>query len=86
MKQKIELEETLISRRNFEISTSQKVEEEPDLQDLYENNNYYKELDLEDFALDRGWWYRCRDCGLETRLYTKVPRCAHCGFKQKIKN
>lgn len=57
--------------------------EEEDLQDLYENNNYRKELDSEDFALDRGWWFCCRTCGGETRLRTKHPYCRHCGFSQK---
>lgn len=58
-------------------------QEEEDVQDLYENNNYHKELDPEDFTLDRGWWFRCRTCGGETRLRTKHPYCRHCGFSQK---
>lgn len=61
------------------------LEEEPDLQDLYENNNYYKALDPEDFSLDRGWWYRCQICGGQTRLRTRHIYCKHCGFSQNNK-
>ena len=56
-----------------------------DLQEEYENNNYYKALDPEDFAIDRGWLYHCRVCDQATRVQTRVPRCRHCGFSQESK-
>ena len=59
--------------------------EEEDLQDLYENNNYHKPLDPNDFSVDRGWWYRCQICGGQTRLRTRHPYCRHCGFSQSTK-
>lgn len=60
-------------------------EEEPDLQADFEDNNYYKALDPEDFATDRGWWYRCRHCDQHTRVRSKAPVCRHCGFSQQTK-
>lgn len=56
---------------------------EPEIQEAFEDNNYYKSLDPEDFAVDRGWWYRCRHCDLHTRVRTKHPFCRHCGFSQQ---
>lgn len=58
------------------------VDEEIDFQSLFENNNYEKSLDPEDFSTNRGWWFRCRTCGGQTKLRTKHPYCRHCGFSQ----
>ena len=80
----IESEQITINNTNFGRSAFHDIDEEPDLQDLYENNNYYKALDPEDFTVDRGWWYRCRDCGVQTRIFTKNPSCLNCGFSQKL--
>jgi hypothetical protein len=60
-------------------------EEEVDLQEAFEDNNYYKALDPEDFATDRGWWYRCRHCDQHTRVRSKAPYCRQCGFSQTTK-
>jgi hypothetical protein len=59
-------------------------EEEPDLQEAFEDNNYFKPLDPEDFAMDRGWWYRCRHCDSHSRVRSKHPSCRHCGFTHNI--
>lgn len=53
---------------------------EVDLQDLYENHNYSKALEPEEFSTDRGWWFSCRTCGGNTRVRTRHPYCRHCGF------
>lgn len=56
---------------------------EVDLQELFEDANYGRPLDPEDFSSDRGWWFRCRVCDASTRVRTRVPKCRHCGFAQK---
>ncbi len=70
------------TRQNRQTRSTE--EDEENLQEAYENNNYHQELDPEDFALDRGWWYRCRFCDGNTRVTTRIPRCRHCGFHQSI--
>lgn len=72
-----------ISTRSAQRSVQRSEEDEVDLQELYENNNFHKALDPEDFSLDRGWWYRCRACDSNTRVRTRIPHCRHCGFSQK---
>jgi hypothetical protein len=56
--------------------------EEEDLQESFENNNFYKALDPKDFSTDRSWSFHCRTCGGQTRLRTKHAYCRHCGFSQ----
>lgn len=68
----------------MELHSRPAHEEEPDLQADFEDNNYYKPLDPEDFAVDRGWWYRCRHCDSHTRVRSKSPYCRLCGFSQNI--
>lgn len=66
-----------------QIATLQAItinEADPDLQDLFENHNYEKPLDPEEFSTDRGWWFSCRTCGGNTRVRTRHPYCRHCGF------
>lgn len=58
-------------------------EEEPDLQNEFENQNYEMPLLPEEFSNSRAWWYRCRTCGGETRVHTRHPFCRHCGFSPK---
>lgn len=66
----------------IELHSRPAHEEEPDLQAAFEDNNYHKPLDPEDFSVDRGWWYRCRRCETHSRIHSKNPFCRRCGFTQ----
>jgi len=85
------MNQILLTEINTQISKPQlsqdskliQYDEEENLQDAYENRNYYKKLNPEDFSLDRSWWYRCSYCGGQTRVHTRHPYCKHCGFSPK---
>lgn len=66
-----------------QVHVTNRPEKESDPQEIFENHNYEKSLDPEEFAVDRGWWYLCRTCGGSTRVRTRHPYCRHCGFSPK---